>query len=177
MDQLGLGAAGQPADQQHRGLLGTLIDMLTELLTHGLPAALDARTLDPRFLQPLLTELRTHAAAEAVENRVREPLDVLDPGADTCALDPAADQLMAKMYRRFRADLLVLQPDAMTLLIIHQWQIDGTRQGTSGEFDRRAHIDQRTAVANQVAAGRHGGQTHGHLSADRTGLRQWAATG
>ena len=66
-------------------------------------------------------------------------------------LDGAVHQLVTKPDRGILACALVLKPDEMPFLVVHQRQIDRAREGALREFQRRAYVEQRRLAKKDCA--------------------------
>ncbi|MNE57990.1 hypothetical protein D3C80_1529940 [compost metagenome] len=73
------------------------------------------------------------------------------PGVQALTLGRASDQLVAEGDGGGLALQLETGADLLPLQIVHQRQVDDTREGTFGEFDGRAHVHHRHVVQEQLA--------------------------
>src|SRR5690606_13671780 len=102
------------------------------------------------FGKPLLHGLRAQPTAKTVQVTVGMLLAPLHPGAGAFGTHGAADQLVAQLDGRLLALFLVADADAMTFVIVEQWQVAGPRKRATLELDRRAHVEQWHVVKKQA---------------------------
>src|SRR5690606_28334359 len=115
--------AGARAQHDHRLACHQFLEGIDKEAAHGLVAAGYQRLLDALFGEPLLNGLRTQAATKTVEVTVGVLLAPLHPGAGALGPHGAADQLVAEVDGSLLAFFLVTDADAMTFIIVEQWQV------------------------------------------------------
>ena len=98
------------------------------------------------------------------------------PARHALLLDGAVHQLMTKPDCGFLACALVLKPDEMPFLVVHQRQIGSARERALREFQRGPHVEQRRLTQEDCAVVL-AIRLHVALSAGMSSSRQSVADG
>src|SRR5690606_28242254 len=152
LQDIGFARACHAAQNLKMGVADGLFQVIQQKATHSLVAAHYAGIGNAcLFAQPGLCDLAAQATSKAIQVAVGMVLRKLCPGLQASLLELATDQLVTQGNGGILAMLLVADPHQVTLLVVHQWQVQCAGKGAFTEFDGSASVHQRHIVQEQLA--------------------------